>query len=427
MIVRILEVLTEYVCIIACIHKLSNKKIIYNSFYAGLLLLGLFIDIFINLAIDRYSGMVYAKLVVYLYILFYMRKRVFESLKSTVTNFAIMLMCIIPLQVIVFIILKSLKLRIIEMSYGGVIINIIVSIIIILIRKEMIMNVLKKIEQHKNLIIAVTIIAIFSAFLWLYNKGFFIEGENVIQLLMAVIGIGCTCVFLILAERENKYKSKELQMYKTYTNAFEDTIKTVRLRQHEFENHINAILCMQYMINSYDDLIEAQTKYCKMILQENKFNKLLSLKIEPILIGFLYSKFTKAYEKGILTTYTINVTKYEEFIRIYDLIELIGIIYDNAVDKLEKSSMEKRILFKLLEIEDRLILEIDNISELYKNNEIEKFGEFGYSTKSGHNGIGLCRVKDIVNQANGKLYVQNLEYEKNNYLSFYIELNKIKK
>ena len=56
------------------------------------------------------------------------------------------------------------------------------------------------------------------------------------------------------------------RMDKTYTELVED----IRVKQHGFKNHITAILSAHYTHKTYENLVEAQEKYCNVLLNTNK-------------------------------------------------------------------------------------------------------------------------------------------------------------
>jgi len=223
------------------------------------------------------------------------------------------------------------------------------------------------------------------------------------------------------AENENKHKTKELQLYEVYNHAFEESINAIQMRQHEFENHINAIKCMKYTIVEQDELLVAQDEYCEKILKENKINKLLNINLEPVIRGFLYSKILSASEMGILSRYNIENIDIKRYISIVDFVEVIGILFDNAVEALEHED-EKILIIKIYHREGALCLEVLNRSRVFLNSEIEKFCEYGYSSKGKNRGIGLARVKDIIHRYQGSFQIQNSTYLENNYLSFRVLL-----
>ena len=238
-----------------------------------------------------------------------------------------------------------------------------------------------------------------------------------LQFWVCMLGLIVVVAFWTHAEMNNQHKMKELKMYELYNQAFEETITTIRARQHEFENHINAIKCMQYTIGSREQLLFAQEQYCNMVLEECSLSKLLKLKMEPALVGFLYAKMTKMKEKGILVEYDISPIDIRGRIEVYEMIELIGIFLDNALEALEESDFRK-VLIEILNDKNGFIVEIANTSRIYTNVEMEQFFSYGYSTKGTGRGCGLNRVKEIVKKANAELLIQNRSIDTQNYLCF---------
>lgn len=326
------------------------------------------------------------------------------------------------LEVKIYWVLKIIKSDILYTQYGGIIINSIICIIIYEWKSKYFVSIINKLKKRKIVILTLLCVLSLSSLLLVYNSGRQVDYNIAIQFLIGVIGLSVVTVWWINAENESRHKTKELQMYESYSQAFEDAIKTIRVRQHEFENHINAIKCLHYTIKDRDELISAQEKYCEKVLEENSINKLLSLNLEPILIGFLYSKIMEAQSKGICTTYDIHFDNVIQKIELYELIEILGILIDNAIEALEEISENKHIILRLTE-DDSFSIEVANISRVYKNSEIEKFCVYGFSTKDNKRGVGLSRVKEITKNYGAILKIQNCEYENNNYLSFKIFLS----
>ena len=206
-------------------------------------------------------------------------------------------------------------------------------------------------------------------------------------------------------------------MYELYNHAFEETIATIRMRQHEFQNHINAIKCMKYSIENQDELLIEQERYCDDVLRESSIANLLKLRMDPVLVGFLYAKITTAQDAGIQVEYEVNPIDIRGRIETYEMIELIGGLFDNAVEAL-KEMKTRKIMLKLVNIEKGFIVEVANISRIYSNNEIENFCSYGYSTKAKNRGIGLARIKEIIRKTRATLLIQNQSYKNENYLCF---------
>jgi len=90
-------------------------------------------------------------------------------------------------------------------------------------------------------------------------------------------------------------QEQELKIYKLYIKPMEELTKDIRARQHEFDNHMNAILNMHVTIDNYNELVKAQSAYCKQIYgDKSRCNPALLRISDKILAGFLYSKIISA-------------------------------------------------------------------------------------------------------------------------------------
>lgn len=201
-----------------------------------------------------------------------------------------------------------------------------------------------------------------------------------------------------------------------YTKTFEDAVTTIRMKQHEFDNHINAIKCMRYTIQDKEELFNEQDKYYDRIREDNKYNKLLKLNLSPILTGYLYSKFTAASAYNINVAYEIQDIN-TDCVAINDLIEIMGILFDNAVDALKEQG-DTEMEAKLLKLDNTFIISIANVSSWKTNTEIERFFEYGYSTKGKEHGIGLYRVNTLLKKYKASIQVENITKDEKNYLCF---------
>ena len=51
-------------------------------------------------------------------------------------------------------------------------------------------------------------------------------------------------------------QEEELKMYQLYIQPLEELVKEIRARQHEFDNHMNAVLNMHLTVDNYEELVE---------------------------------------------------------------------------------------------------------------------------------------------------------------------------
>lgn len=239
--------------------------------------------------------------------------------------------------------------------------------------------------------------------------------------------VGVTFIF-ILAGQLAKYKisSKELEaelkMHQLYADSFCNLINEIRLRQHEFDNHVSTIYSLQYTCKTYEDLVNAQKNYGNEIMKENRHNKLLTVG-NPLLIGFLYGKILEIEKVGLEVTYQVSIESLNVGIPIYRLVELLGNLIKNAIEALSNSIEHKVIYIEIIEICGKFEIEVRNRSEFIDYIEIEKFFKKGFSKKGNKRGLGLYNVKRICNEYSLTLCCNNRIVNNENWLSFTISNN----
>ena len=258
---------------------------------------------------------------------------------------------------------------------------------------------------------------------WLFNY----KRMGILEINQALLLLISVILSFILFGQLTKYKVRikeaetELKMHELYANSFQSLIENIRLRQHEFDNHINTIYSQHFLYRTYEELVDAQKNYCQMITEDNIFNRLLS-KGNPIIIGFLYGKFVEIDKMGIEINYKINFKEFDMEIPIYKIIELLGDLINNAVDALVEMEEEKK-LYVSVEESDNIFIEVRNESPYIDYSEIANFFTKGYSQKGENRGLGLYNVKQICKEYNMQIVCDNIEVEEKNWISFRIMKN----
>ncbi|MCI9372160.1 MAG: GHKL domain-containing protein [Lachnospiraceae bacterium] len=222
-------------------------------------------------------------------------------------------------------------------------------------------------------------------------------------------------------------KKTQLEMNKLYYEAYDQLIMLIRERQHDMKNHINAILSLSYTTKNYDELIAKQEEYCGYVIQQNEKTKLVLSSGNPLIAGFLYSKIRQAESCRIDMDYKMGIQKTETTIPEYELVEMSGILLDNAIEALsgmENENFVKKIFFSMQETESGIKIIAANTSPYYEEDLTAYFFEPGYSSKGANRGLGLSKLKKLVQNRKGTITVYNELRNDLNYLAFEIELPK---
>lgn len=244
---------------------------------------------------------------------------------------------------------------------------------------------------------------------------------------MVLFGIVFSVILLGLLDWSQNYaalrrQEQELKIYRLYIKPMEELTKDIRARQHEFDNHMNAILNMHVTMADYNELVEAQSAYCREIYEDrSRCNPALLRISDKILAGFLYSKIISApgyIDIDIQVLSQEIVTPVSE----HALVEIIGTLTDNAF---EAATPEKSSVEMVLDAQnDKLIFAIKNQVEDLTMSAVARFFEKGYTTKSscGDRGLGLYQANQIAKRHGGEITVELSEQEDGQEICFRVEI-----
>ena len=249
--------------------------------------------------------------------------------------------------------------------------------------------------------------------------------QNMFLVIKNLIILGSCLIIICLAIDlgRNMLKNKQLEaenkMQALYSESFESLITEIRMKQHEFDNHINAILGLQHTCKNFMELTEKQKEYAGDVICENKYNKLLNTGNYAV-VGFLYNQFTHMEAEGLIITYKVAAKQIECRAPVYVLVEILGNLLDNAKDELKRIG-KKRLYVAILETPDEVILEVGNESEQIPFEQAESFFQKGKSSKGSARGLGLYHVKKICEQYKMDIICDNKVIENRNFFSIQIK------
>lgn len=243
-----------------------------------------------------------------------------------------------------------------------------------------------------------------------------------ICLLLAVIVICET----VLNNKKYKIKmnkmSEELQSYKLYVKSFEDMITEIRLKQHDFSNHLTAVYSQHKVFNTYEELVRQQKAYCNNISDDSRYVKLINAG-NPVLMGFLYEKFILAEKKGIDVEYEIHAMLMETRIPVFNLVSILGNLIDNAVDELMYNDI-KKLKVEILENNKEICLKVSNVHEFISEEQILNFFKKGYSQKGFGRGMGLYEIKRMSREYGFDIVCGNEKINGFNWVKFQVRIKK---
>lgn len=249
---------------------------------------------------------------------------------------------------------------------------------------------------------------------------------HVLEYLVILISVVYDCILTAFWKRQkNKAISAaiELETQRLSLKSFENMIDDICAKQHDFDNHINTILCQHYLCDDYETLVKRQREYITDVHMENRYNKVLTSG-NSVVVGFLYGKFLEFDKQGIEIDYQLRFHSLTCEMPDFKLVSVLGNLLDNAAEAIKNRDRKRSIRIIILEEETKILVQIENESDRIEQNEIVDFFQKNYSSKGKHRGYGLYNVKRICEEYHADLFCENVCRNESYYLVFRIEIKK---
>ena len=345
-----------------------------------------------------------------------------ESILESIYIFIITTASILLIQFIVVSILELLSSSIEYNFENGLFAQVIFLFAILLISKYLPLNIIFDFfvannRVFKYLLLNIFLILLVLWFYWLADMDQILR--NIISI--SVLSIGMLYINLVFLRNGliNKHEEQQRKIYEQYLPVIDELMDKLRAKQHEFDNHIQAINMLTLTSTDYETIVKSMKLYINELETDNYIKDLSKLD-NKILAGFIYSKIKKAHELNVSFKMEIENYLFKIEMKDYELIEVLGNLLDNA---LETGIEGNRVILKLTKKEDMNVIQISNKHPYLKKDIVNKMFKEGISTKSHTRGYGLYNVKQIVHKYNGETQVYNDELDGENYVVFNLILS----
>lgn len=426
-----LKILMELFAYLYCLAALFGKRF-KLSIYAVVFVI---LDLFLAVCILEYGFPRYISSLGYILMFVYGFLNYGSNIRVTLVNSFLAAIIVAVLQL--FLLFPLYHLFFVKYGQGELnesLINIGCLLLLVLFSNKIKLKRLSDfIIKRDKLIVGVSIFIFCGLGISIYqmaNEGA-ISTEVYIQLIYFILILLFTVYEWQKSRVDAEKKKAQLEMNKLYYDAYDQLIMLIRERQHDMKNHINAILSMIHTTENYEELTTKQKEYCAYVMGQNEKTRLVLSVGNPLIVGFLYSKIQEAENKDIKVDYQIAMQKAASVIPEYELVEMIGILMDNAIEALlngkengDEENYYKKIRLAINETESNIELFVANTSTHFEEDMTEHFFEAGYSNKGKGRGIGLSKLKRMVQDRQGDIMVSNELWEGKNYLNFMIRIMK---
>lgn len=431
MVVKNLKNLIELFAYLYCLAGLFGKKF-KVSIHAVVLAI---LVMFMMTGLDNYGFPEYTYLFVYIGVFLYGLMCYKESIKLTLVNCVIAYAVLAVMQLLIFFPLYWLFYIKSGQGYTNeLLINAVILLTIMMSSHKVSLKRLSNFFMKRDKLIAgVSILILCGLVINFYQMKE--EGAILKEIYVQMVYFILIFTFIIYEWQKSRMdaekKKAQLEMNKLYYDAYDQLIILIRERQHDIKNHINAILSMIYTTDNYEELAEKQKDYCGYVMEQNEKTRLVLSAGNPLIAGFMYSKLQEAESKKIDVEYDIDIRNDNLVVLEYELVEMMGILIDNAMEALTDSDVDTgaenqiRKMYIAIKATDECVeIIVANTSNYYEEDMTERFFEQGYSSKGKGHGIGLPKLKKIVHEKNGDITVSNELHEGMNYLTFTITIIK---
>ena len=348
-------------------------------------------------------------------------KHLFKSSygKSLISAIIYIFMLVIPDLLVLILateVLNISKIMVHNNLAGTILGNLLVSgimIIIIYILRKPLRKLINYNFSTSKKIILVSLLTLISILIFFYNLiNTFRLNEDIIGYLFVIITLVVILYYLFRQKMENENILKKYDDLLNIMKNYESDIEEQRTMIHETRNELMTIKSKISDKERESSII----KYIDSILGDkissnmSKYSKFMYLPSNGIK-GFFYYKFMEAEKRGIKVSVNISKKIENSFLGnldtkdFKDLVRIIGVYLDNAIEASEESKDKKLGIEIYLAKED-----IDIIISNTFNNEIktDKLGIERFTTKGKKHGYGLLLVKHILGNNTKFVTEQNI-------------------
>lgn len=411
----------EIIAVISCIHCIYGRAVKLDI---GTSVVFLSMLIILQIA-NSFEGLGWVSFGIYIPIFLYcrmaFRDRVHRAtLRIILSTILIAIIEFICFFAISFFIKNNLVLR-------NIIGNAMVLLVCIFVLPKLKMETLDVVFWRKHRLLKWFLLLMFLVILVLMFQGKINGKINIDKFILVIPSILVVLLIMIkwnASQKKVDHIERTIDVTKEAEESYSELLTTVRLRQHEFKNHLTAILSAHYTYDTYEKLVKVQDEYCQQLISENKYNDLLRIS-NKVIVGFLYKKFIEMEDDGIEINYKV-ASKLEKCpVPAYYLIEMLGILLDNAAEA-QKNYNDKQVRLSVFENTNRYVFEVGNRTPYIEFDEISSWFKEGCSSKGNNRGLGLYHIKCLCEELDCQIGCRNILLSEENWLIFVLEINKDK-
>lgn len=223
-------------------------------------------------------------------------------------------------------------------------------------------------------------------------------------------------------EQELEKTQGELEQHQKYGECYENALKEIRWKQHDHRNQLGAICSMHLVAGTLEQLIGMQSEYVQDLQKQQKYDRVLTLCRHRILAAYLYQSCCHCEAQGVSVTYHFRLIQEVYDIDFMQLIEVLGILIDNACEHVcSESRLPNCMVLSGEDWKDGVRFTVSNPVWDLERKEIPGMFEYGVSTKGEGRGIGLARIGQLAKEQKIFLNIHQRVEESGSWLEISVE------
>lgn len=234
--------------------------------------------------------------------------------------------------------------------------------------------------------------------------------KAVIDLILYLFLLSIVLIFanmeLIINQRKLLKQKRNLKAYRKYVPVINNLIVEVRKKQ---KKHIEDLKHIEEIVeenDEYDKLAKALNAYSDKLISETVSSNLLKINYK-LLAGVLFTMIYKAYERNITLNIMLTAVNFTTKLYEYQLVELVEILVDNAI---EATPSGGNCYLTLGALQNKIQVKTSNPGPIATPEYIHTIFKEGFTSKNNQlqeHGIGLSKLRKIVNDNDGTIMVSN--------------------
>lgn len=230
--------------------------------------------------------------------------------------------------------------------------------------------------------------------------------QLVLAIVIAVFGfvIYWGTLWFVILMIEYRRENYAILAEKMYRDEMQNFINVIRSQRHDYNFHVQTLARMIHSGN----LAESE-KYINALVQDSiAVNMVLPLK-DPAISAMINNFRTLAAREGVELHIDIQNDLSHIVTNVYETNKIIGNLLQNAIDETKRHQDKSYgIWLYILKRGEYCVIHVANKLEIVtsKTEYITNIYRNGYTTKQGHDGVGLSSIQTIAQRYKGVIYTR---------------------